>query len=111
MIETYGAILTALMGGIFGFGVAWLTIHLQLQVDFDKDLRAERIQSYKKLVMKLARLPKYPEPIPLGFKDTHCLAISLKDWYFEEGGLFLSEQSREKYFDLQDALKIGSSWN
>jgi hypothetical protein len=32
------------------------------------------------------------------------LARNLRRWYFEEGGLYLSAEAREAYFQLQDAL-------
>ncbi len=36
----------------------------------------------------------------------HSLSISLRNWYFEGGGLFLSRLARDTYFNLQDGLKI-----
>ena len=37
--------------------------------------------------------------------DLQKLTASLRQWYFEKGGLFLSEKSRDSYFALQDAIK------
>jgi hypothetical protein len=33
------------------------------------------------------------------------MAVALRKWYFEEGGLFFSEPARDAYFALQDGLK------
>lgn len=32
--------------------------------------------------------------------------MSLRRWYFETGGLYLSAEARQAYFDLQDGLTV-----
>ncbi|GAX60126.1 Mg2+ and Co2+ transporter [Candidatus Scalindua japonica] len=78
----------------------------ELQIEYDKELRKERIVHYKELWKELKPLAKYPEPEPLTHDNVKSLAVSLKDWYFTGGGLFLSAGTRERYFDLQDGFKI-----
>jgi len=42
---------------------------------------------------------------PLTYGVAHELATALRTWYFDIGGLLMSERTREPYFDLQRALK------
>jgi hypothetical protein len=77
-----------------------------LQSDFDKDLRLRRIIEYEKLWKLMVKLPKYPRTEPLSVSDLETLAGEFRNWYFNGGGLFLSENSREKYFDFQEGAKI-----
>ncbi len=104
-----------------------------MRIEYDKDLRSQRISHYKTLWSRTLPLAKYPESPPLAYKSApparferllrkllphedgaedrivdsiESLSISLRDWYFEGGGLFLSESSRDTYFDLQDGLKL-----
>src|SRR5262249_12223580 len=34
------------------------------------------------------------------------LSVSLRKWYFQKGGLYLSSEARQAYLDLQDALTV-----
>jgi hypothetical protein len=49
-------------------------------------------------------LAKYARPEPVTASRLRKLAEELRGWYFEVGGLFLSDDSRDRYFDLQDAI-------
>ena len=50
-------------------------------------------------------MAKYARPRQLTFDDLHQLTVSLRQWYFEKGGLFLSDNSRDAYFALQDEIR------
>ena len=77
-----------------------------LQVEYDQDLRERRIDYYIELWSSTMPLARYSEPGPLPYNRVGPLATSLRDWYFKGGGLFMSERTRNVYFDLQDALRI-----
>ena len=83
-----------------------LKVRDDLTIEYDKDLRARRITCYEKLLALMLPLAKYPEPDPLSHSRLRLLAINLRRWYFEGGGLYMSEQTRDTYFDLQDAFRI-----
>jgi hypothetical protein len=87
-------------------GIAELKVGQDLQVEYDKSLRDHRIASYKPLWASLVKLARYPEPVPLPHADVRPFSEALRKWYFEDGGLFMSEETRDKYFDLQDGLRI-----
>lgn len=86
--------------------IAELKVRDDLTIEYDKDLRARRITCYEKLLALMLPLAKYPEPDPLSHSRLRLLAINLRRWYFEGGGLYMSEQTRDTYFDLQDGFRI-----
>lgn len=85
--------------------VAVLKLRRELEYKYDTDLRDKRIPQYLALWKLLEDLAKYARPKQLTFDDLYKLTASLRQWYFEQGGLFLSEKSRDTYFALQDAIK------
>ena len=83
-----------------------LKTNQSLQVEYDQDLRKRRIDSYIALWSYTMPLARYPEPGPLPYKRAGQLATTFRNWYFNGGGLFMSERTRNVYFAFQDALKI-----
>lgn len=77
-----------------------------VQNEYDTKLRTQRIVQYRKLWELMIKLAKYPEPAPLSVDDLKSLSESFQKWYFSGGGLFLSENTRDSYFNLQDGCKI-----
>jgi hypothetical protein len=78
----------------------------ELEGRYDAELRDSRLSVYPKLWAALEPLAKYarePAGRP-GRNEIEDLARHLRRWYFEDGGLFLSAEAREAYFQLQDAL-------
>jgi hypothetical protein len=76
-----------------------------LEEAYDKELRSHRINSYLKLWAVLEPFARYPRPAELTYSCLIETSTKLRAWYFNEGGLFLSEATREAYFKLQDILK------
>jgi hypothetical protein len=83
-----------------------LRVPQDLQIAYDKDLRDRRIRHYGRLWSLMLPLAKYPEPDPLSYERAKELSLSLRRWYFSHGGLFLTQNTRDKYFNVQDGLKI-----
>lgn|GEM_PF-1984534 len=77
-----------------------------LVVEYDKDLRNKRIDAYRELWKQLQPLARYARPARLTPARLVMLSINLRRWYFETGGLFLSTESRDRYFDLQKGIKV-----
>ena len=95
----------ALFGAVTTYMVAVLKLRRGLEYKYDTDLRDKRIPQYLALWKLLEDLAKYARPKQLTFDDLYKLTASLRQWYFEQGGLFLSEKSRDRYFALQDAIE------
>jgi hypothetical protein len=78
----------------------------ELEGRYDAELRDARLRVYTRLwaaLEPLARYAREPTGRP-GRNEIVNLARNLRRWYFQEGGLYLSAEAREAYFQLQDAL-------
>lgn len=102
-------ILAALIGAFAGIAGTYLTAILKyrkdLEAEYDESLRDQRIKEYLKLWKLTGLLAKYGQFAPVCYKDLQTLTLDLRVWYFENGGMFLSDASRDRYFALQEALK------
>lgn len=99
------ALASAVAGGALTYVTTIMKIRQDLAAQYDADLRHDRIKVYKKLWKSLEPLARYAPPGEFTLNKAHELAVALRAWYFEEGGLFLSEAARDAYFALQDTLK------
>src|SRR5215467_10754364 len=85
---------SAVLASTLTYVTGVLKIRRDLAAKYDADLRRERIAVYKDLWKKLEPLAKYAPEKTLTCSDVHELAVVLRAWYFEEGGLYLSEPAR-----------------
>jgi len=83
----------------------YFTTRRNLEATFDTSLRDLRIAAYTTLWKDLEALAKYARPEPLTRDEARALGVTLRTWYFETGGLFLSELTRRDYFGLLDGLE------
>lgn len=97
-------ILTLLFGVFATYVSARRKFRDDLQAQYDKTLHESRMASYKILWAHLEVLAKYARLKPVTHDSLTELASHLRDWYFKHGGLFLTDNSRESYFALQDAI-------
>jgi hypothetical protein len=98
-------VITAGIGVVTGAIATAYKSRKDLEVQYDIKLREERIAAYKELWKELDRLAYYSPPHALTCGVAKELAKALRTWYFEVGGLLMSTNTREPYFDLQRALK------
>jgi hypothetical protein len=77
----------------------------ELRAEYDKDLLQHRIAAYQALWKITGRFPLYGKDTPVTIQVTQQLTIELRKWYFEEGGIFFTEASRDAYFALQKRVK------
>jgi hypothetical protein len=80
-------------------------IRLELEAEYDKELRGVRIGVYKDLWKTLEPLARYSPPGPVTYITIKDLSERMRKWYFEGGGIYLSKKSREPYFGLKGSLK------
>jgi hypothetical protein len=104
MSEVLTSLTTAALGLGTGALLAILGSRQRLEVEYDIELRKHRIEAYQALWKILQPLAYYSPPEAVTFAVARALSQALRSWYFEVGGLFLSEQTREAYFDLQKGL-------
>lgn len=97
---------SAIITAVVTYLVAVVKIRRELEASYDRDLRDRRLVIYKELWSHLEPLAKYARPRPFSRVVAKDLTQALRNWYFETGGLFLSERTRDTYFAVQDALTV-----
>ncbi|MDX6512036.1 MAG: hypothetical protein QOE36_1540 [Gaiellaceae bacterium] len=97
-------ILAALITGLVTFVETRRTFINDLTKEYDLALRANRVEVYPALWQLTEALPRYGKERPLTVADLVELIESVRGWYFERGGMFLSGESREAYFAFQKGL-------
>ena len=80
-------------------------IRLELAVEYDKELRKDRLCAYLKLWPKLKPLARYSPPEPVSHQLVKRTSEDLRDWYFDIGGVYLSRESRGPYFQLKKMMQ------
>ena len=112
MSESAGTITAAVITGfasLFTGGVVTYVLARKKTLDdfranFETALRLERREDYRNLWRLTGLLPKYARTEPISFLRLQEFAVELRNWYFDTGGIVLSEASRDAYFGLQDAI-------
>ncbi len=94
------AIISAAVGGI----ISYLLANHNARIDLDEVTRQARVLEYKKLWTLTGELPRYPPAEKLNYEELHTLSENFRAWYFQDGGIYLSEKSREMYFLAQKTL-------
>ena len=98
-------VLTFVVAGVGTYVTTYVKWRKDLLVEYDKDLRARRIDAYRELWRQLQPLAEYARPVHVTPAQLVEISINLRRWYFEIGGLFLSESSRDAYFALQKGIR------
>lgn len=104
-----GTITGATTTGLFALFTARAQARQQHAIGHSKDLWTARFASFKELWTLTSSFPRYWLELP---PKSAILATreSLHVWFFRGGGLLLTNEARERYFDVQDALyHIGKS--
>jgi hypothetical protein len=78
---------------------------LDLAVEYDKELRKDRLTVYLKLWPMLKPLAKYSAPKPASYQIVKQTSEKMRDWYFDVGGVYLSQKSRDPYFKLKGEMQ------
>lgn len=106
-------VIIALIGGFFGlvsgavatYVTAILKYRKELEAEFDKEIRKERMRAYPELMRCLDVLARYDRPGPLNGESLANLSIAMRKWFFESGGILLSDLTRHAYFALKEDLQ------
>ena len=111
--ETTEKILIAIVSAVISYVSAAITFlatrsksRLDMTVEYDKALHEKRLELYKQLWPKTEPLGKYASSDSFTYKTVAAVSLDMHDWYFKEGGLFLSKESRTPYFLLKDAIQL-----
>jgi hypothetical protein len=103
------SLITGLISGAITAVVTYYSTYakarLDLTIEYDKELRKNRLEVYQKLWPLLKPIARYSAERPLSREIAKQTSEQMRDWYFEGPGMYLSQQSRGPYFDLKKALQ------
>ncbi|MFY9824312.1 MAG: hypothetical protein WAM82_23250 [Thermoanaerobaculia bacterium] len=109
MNPTLLSLLTGLISGAITAVVTYFATlskaRLDLSMEYDKELRANRLAAYRELWKLLKPLARYSPETPLTYQVIKETSESMRDWYFDLGGIFLSRESRAPYFALKHKMQ------
>jgi hypothetical protein len=100
-VTAAAGIIVAVITGVLGYRSARWNLRKELEVD----LRRQRLEAFKQLWTLSEPLAKYGRTEPVTPASMEKLSIDLRHWYFTQGGIFLSDESRATYFSFQNALQ------
>jgi hypothetical protein len=104
MADASTVILSALVGAVVSYIGAVLKNFIDIRGKVDESLRETRIPVYKELWIKTGLLPKWSRSEDVTYERLAQFSSDLRDWYFNQGGMFLSKRARAAYGDLQDSI-------
>lgn len=103
------SVITGFVSGILSSALTYFStrskIRLDLTVEYDKDLRKKRLELYKELWPKTKPLAEFSAEAPVTFDVIKAVSSDMRDWYFAEGGIYLSRRSRGPYFNLKSFMQ------
>ncbi|MEJ8849768.1 hypothetical protein [Variovorax rhizosphaerae] len=79
-------------------------VALTLASTVDTELRTQRRAAYILLWSLTGKLPQWPRNDELQYSDLRKLSGDLRDWYFQTGGIYLSESARKVYGTAQERI-------
>jgi hypothetical protein len=85
--------------------VSYRIARWNIRKDLEVELRRQKLDAFKKLWAISQPLAKYGRAEPVTTETIAQLSQDLRRWYFEEGGMFLTDASRDKYFEFQESLQ------
>ena len=77
----------------------------ELRAQYDTDLRQHRLSAYEKLWQNTGRFPLYARSEPVTRESAQQFAVELRKWYFDTGGIYLTDGSKNAYFAVQGAVE------
>ena len=107
-IISVSSLITGLASGIVSSVLTYFgtrsKIRLDMRVEYDKALHNKRLELYKVLWPITKPLGRYVPHFSLTYNKVTNVATDMHEWYFGEGGIYLSKRSRKPYFDLKTQL-------
>ena len=79
-------------------------IRLDMRVEYDKTLHNKRLELYKELWPITKPLGRFVPHFSLTYNIVRKAVTDMHEWYFNEGGIYLSKNSRKPYFHLKEQM-------
>lgn len=98
------SLITLVIGGLLG-GLVKSLLDYRSQVF--SQLWNKRLEAYEKLWRVMKQFPRWPRLDGVTYLNVYEMSIAMKDWYFDAGGILMSEKTRTLYGNLQDEINDG----
>ena len=98
-----GALILAIVALISGLITAAVSSWLGGREKAADEVRELRLATYPIVWKRTSTLSRWPRT-NLTYADLERFHLDLRKWYYEVGGLFLSEYARERYGDVQQLV-------
>ncbi len=105
LITLFSGLISGTITAIIAYFATRSKAVLDLTIEYDKELRKERLTSYQLLWPKLKPMARYSPERPLTYQIVKDTSEQMRDWYFSNEGIFLSARSRKSYFELKAAMQ------
>ena len=103
--------LTAVASAVVIYFATRSKARLDMTIEYDRALHERRLELYKKLWPMTAPLGRYGTPESYTYQSIENVHLQTSQWYFEEGGLFLSKRSRDPYFRVKNLMHAALKTN
>ena len=88
------------------WGIALGAQSTQRSQNSDPEVLKTRRSVYEQLYRLLKPLARYDLPEPVEVETLKRITVAMRDWYFDVGGLYLTDHGRGPYFELKEAIKV-----
>ena len=95
------SLVTLVVGGFLG-GLVKSALDYRSHVF--SDLWDKRFNAYKELWRIMGQIPRWPRLDDVSYSKLFEMSKRMRDWYFNNGGLLMSEKTRKKYGDVQEEI-------
>jgi hypothetical protein len=104
MTDTLTVIISAAVGAVVAYlGAVWQT-RLEARRVIHERVHQSRARLYPSAWKLTGALPRRPRTEEHSYGSLSTLAIELRDWYYVEGGIYLSGAARRAYSVYQDTI-------
>ena len=105
MSDLVAGALSAATGAIVAYLAARWKSRQEARGTIYERIHETRARLYKELWRKTGLLPRRPRTEPITYGTIAQLGINFRDWYYDEGGMYLSGGSRRAFTVAQDIIE------
>ena len=101
--EASVAVVSGVVGLVSAFTLALINSGISARAGIDEELRTKRLKAYPALWKATRIASRWPRRTVCR-SELEELHRTLREWYYTDGGMFLSETARARYGDLQELI-------
>lgn len=96
-------VVAAIAGIVVASSVALVKAAIASRGQENEELRTLRLKVYPAVWRLTSMVPRWPQADPT-YRDLWRLHLEPRTWYYDSGGLYLSENARTRYGEMQELL-------